>query len=185
MRVNTDLSPLDELIGQQLSAVTFVQDYIQVWFDGPGLNITNPLTVKAASSELKSWAPGFRDFAVWSNREGRQSCPPPGRSRPHHSVQRRVRALGFFARGRLLIAGSILRTRIEERCVDSGLESGWQGRSCPTKQVQPTNGAFGYSTLVLCAARGWDLGAVESGMEPTVQDAGGLCSKPFGVGSQR
>ena len=62
MRVNTAPSPLDELIGQQLSAVTFVQDYIQVWFDGPGLNITNPVTVKAASSELKSWAPGFRDL---------------------------------------------------------------------------------------------------------------------------
>jgi hypothetical protein len=62
MSVDDDPSPLDELIGQQLSAVTFVQDYVQLWFNGPGINITNPVTVKTASSELRSWAPGFRDL---------------------------------------------------------------------------------------------------------------------------
>jgi hypothetical protein len=34
MSVDDDASPLDELIGQQLSAVAFVQDYVQLWFDG-------------------------------------------------------------------------------------------------------------------------------------------------------
>ena len=30
---------LDQLRGEQLSAVTFVQDYLQLWFDGPGFNV--------------------------------------------------------------------------------------------------------------------------------------------------
>ena len=62
MSVDKNPSPLDELIGEQLTAVTFVQDYIQLWFDGPGINLTNPVTVKTASNEIKSWAPGFRDL---------------------------------------------------------------------------------------------------------------------------
>ena len=37
-----------ELHGRQLSAITFVQDYLQLWFDGPGINVTNPLTVRTA-----------------------------------------------------------------------------------------------------------------------------------------
>ena len=62
MSTEDDPSPLSELIGGQLSAVTFVQDYIQLWFDGAGMNITTPVTLKAASNEIKSWAPGFRDL---------------------------------------------------------------------------------------------------------------------------
>ena len=62
MNVNTD--PLfDELVGEQLSAVTFVQDYFQLWFDGPGINVNSPCTVKAEGIEITSWNPGFRDSA--------------------------------------------------------------------------------------------------------------------------
>jgi len=53
---------LDQLVGEQLSAVTFVQDYLQLWFDGPGLNITNPLTVSSENGQIVSWEKGFRDL---------------------------------------------------------------------------------------------------------------------------
>ena len=52
----------DELIGQQLSSVEFVQDYLQLRFDGPTLNVTNPLTVNANETEITSWNAGFRDL---------------------------------------------------------------------------------------------------------------------------
>ena len=52
----------EELRGEQLSAVTFVQDYIQLWFDGPGINVINPLTVRIPGSTMTSWDPGFRDL---------------------------------------------------------------------------------------------------------------------------
>src|SRR3989442_13958379 len=53
---------LDELLGEQLSAVTFVQNYLQLWFDRPGINVTNPLTVRTAAATIASWQPGFRDL---------------------------------------------------------------------------------------------------------------------------
>lgn len=56
------LKLLQELKGQQLSSVTFVQDYLQLWFDGPGINVNNPLTVKANGDEVTSWDTGFRDL---------------------------------------------------------------------------------------------------------------------------
>lgn len=55
----TDL--FKQLYGMQLSAVTFVQDYLQLWFDGPGINVTNPLTVQSGQASVVSWQPGFRD----------------------------------------------------------------------------------------------------------------------------
>jgi len=51
----------DELLGEPLSAVTFVEDYLQLWFDGPGLNVLNPITVTTPSATVTSWQPGFRD----------------------------------------------------------------------------------------------------------------------------
>ena len=51
----------EQLRGEQLSAVTFVQDYLQLWFDGPGINVTNPLTVQTGQASVTSWQPGFRD----------------------------------------------------------------------------------------------------------------------------
>lgn len=50
-----------ELHGEQLSAVTFVQTYLQLGFDGPCINVTNPLTVHSQTSTITSWQPGFRD----------------------------------------------------------------------------------------------------------------------------
>jgi len=52
----------DELRGEQLSAVTFVQNYVQLWFDGPGINVTNPLQVTSGDQCLVSGQPGFRDL---------------------------------------------------------------------------------------------------------------------------
>ena len=51
----------DELIGEQLSAVTFVQDYFQLWFDGPGINVNNPTIVYHSGIKNQSWNNGFRD----------------------------------------------------------------------------------------------------------------------------
>ena len=51
----------EQLRGEQLSAVTFVQDYLQLWFDGPGINVMNPLTVSSGQTSVTSWQPGFRD----------------------------------------------------------------------------------------------------------------------------
>lgn len=62
MNDETSSSLFEELRGEQLSAVTFVQDYLQLWFDGPGINVTNPLTVESAAGRITSWQPGFRDL---------------------------------------------------------------------------------------------------------------------------
>jgi hypothetical protein len=51
----------NELVGSQLSSVEFVQDYLQLRFDGPSINVTNPLTVKSREKEITSWGIGFRD----------------------------------------------------------------------------------------------------------------------------
>ena len=50
-----------ELQGERLSAVTFIQDYLQLFFDGPCINVTNPLTVRTRTCTVTSWQPGFRD----------------------------------------------------------------------------------------------------------------------------
>jgi hypothetical protein len=55
-------SLFEELRGEQLSAVTFVRDYLQLWFDGPGVNVTSPLTVRTPVSTITSCEPGFRDL---------------------------------------------------------------------------------------------------------------------------
>src|SRR5690606_5196237 len=52
----------NELVTSQLSSVEFVQDYLQLRFDGPSINVTNPLTVKSGSNEITSWDAGFRDL---------------------------------------------------------------------------------------------------------------------------
>lgn len=52
----------DELIGRQLSSIEFVQDYLQLRFDGPSINVTNPLTVNSKETEITSWNAGFRDL---------------------------------------------------------------------------------------------------------------------------
>lgn len=61
MSAESKVNLFDELQGEQLSAVTFVQDYLQLSFDGPVLNIFNPLTVESGDTKITSWASGFRD----------------------------------------------------------------------------------------------------------------------------
>jgi len=61
MSEHTPSTMFEQLRGEQLSAVTFVQDYLQLWFDGPGINVTNPLTVHSGGTSVTSWQQGFRD----------------------------------------------------------------------------------------------------------------------------
>ena len=61
MAVESPYDLFDELRGEVLSAVTFVQDYLQLAFDGPGISVFNPLTVATAEGAITSWGPGFRD----------------------------------------------------------------------------------------------------------------------------
>ena len=61
MSEHTPTALFEQLRGEQLGAVTFVQNYLQLSFDGPGINVTNPLTVQAGQLSVTSWQPGFRD----------------------------------------------------------------------------------------------------------------------------
>jgi hypothetical protein len=52
---------LQMIIGEQLSAVTFVQDYVQLHFDGPRLTVfAHPVVIRG--DQTFHWGkPGFRD----------------------------------------------------------------------------------------------------------------------------
>ena len=52
----------NELVDCQLSSIEFVQDYLQLKFDGPTINVTNPLTVNDNKTEITSGNNGFRDL---------------------------------------------------------------------------------------------------------------------------
>jgi hypothetical protein len=45
MPTDTERQFYVQIIGQQLGAVTFVQDYVQLAFDGPGITALTPITV--------------------------------------------------------------------------------------------------------------------------------------------
>ena len=52
--------PFDQLIGQELSAVTFVRDYLQLQFNPPPmLNIRTPITVESATGIVPQNDPAF------------------------------------------------------------------------------------------------------------------------------
>lgn len=55
------LAMFDELRGRPLSSVTFVHDYVQLGFDGLGIKVTNPWTVRTGDINVTSCSPGFRD----------------------------------------------------------------------------------------------------------------------------
>src|SRR5262245_20061712 len=57
----TPETPFHQLIGEQLSAVIFVQDYLQLAFDGPVINIYNPLTVETSTITIKTWEDQLRN----------------------------------------------------------------------------------------------------------------------------
>jgi hypothetical protein len=52
---------LQTIVGEQLSSVEFVQDYVQLRFDGPTLTAFTSPTVLVGPKEFQWGAPGFRD----------------------------------------------------------------------------------------------------------------------------
>ena len=57
----TEEKSLHMLIGEQLSAVTFVQDYLQLHFDGPRLTVFSHTVVRLGDQIVHGVKPGFRD----------------------------------------------------------------------------------------------------------------------------
>ena len=57
----TEEKSLQVIIGEQLSAVTFVQDYVQLHFDGPRLTIFSHAVVRLGDRTFPGGKPGFRD----------------------------------------------------------------------------------------------------------------------------
>lgn len=55
------VSTLEQLKGRNLSAVTFVQDYLQLQFDGPFLNIFAWPRIMAPAVSVSFEMPGYRD----------------------------------------------------------------------------------------------------------------------------
>jgi len=53
--------PFQQLVGKQLSAVTFVQDYLQLHFDGPTLNAMTVVTVVTPKGLAKMGDDQFRN----------------------------------------------------------------------------------------------------------------------------
>ena len=65
-REQVEEKSLQILIGEQLSAVTFVQDYLQLHFDGPFLTVFSHPVVRIGDQAFQVGEPGFRD-ALCSN----------------------------------------------------------------------------------------------------------------------
>ena len=57
----TEEKSLQMLIGEHLSAVTFVQDYLQLHFDGPRLTVFSHSVVMRGDKTFHWGKPGFRD----------------------------------------------------------------------------------------------------------------------------
>lgn len=53
--------PFKQLEGEQLGSVTFVQDYIQLHFDGQGINVYMPMSVDAGGITVWSGDIQFRN----------------------------------------------------------------------------------------------------------------------------
>ena len=54
---------LGEVVGTQLSAITFVLDYYQFQFDGPTFTVVTPVEVVSDSGRTKSGEDQFRNHA--------------------------------------------------------------------------------------------------------------------------
>jgi hypothetical protein len=54
-------SPLERLKGRNLSAVTFVHDYLQLQFDGPSLNIFVWPRIMVSAKSVSFGMQGYRD----------------------------------------------------------------------------------------------------------------------------
>jgi hypothetical protein len=55
-------NPFDELKGEQLSSVTFVQDYLQLHFDGPFITYYQWPEIRLNDSLIKFKDQGYRDL---------------------------------------------------------------------------------------------------------------------------
>ena len=54
--------PFQQIVGEHLSAVTFVQDYLQLQFDGPSLNALTVVTVTSPDARARSGEDQFRNL---------------------------------------------------------------------------------------------------------------------------
>ncbi|HEX7285645.1 MAG TPA: hypothetical protein VF532_05650 [Candidatus Angelobacter sp.] len=62
MNVNGSFAEaLERLQGEQLSSVEFVQDYVQLRFDGPCLSAYNPHHITSSNSTIAWREPGYCD----------------------------------------------------------------------------------------------------------------------------
>jgi hypothetical protein len=52
---------LGKLVGNELSSVTFVRDYVQLAFDGPSMHAYTTPSVACGSEVLSLGQPGYRD----------------------------------------------------------------------------------------------------------------------------
>jgi hypothetical protein len=52
---------IGSILGQQLSAVCFVRDYIELHFDGPFIQLLGPVTVLGGGITISDNMPGFKD----------------------------------------------------------------------------------------------------------------------------
>ena len=60
MKIETE-HPFHQIVGEKLSAVTFVLDYYQLQFDGPTFNVMTPITVISDELTTKSGNNQFRN----------------------------------------------------------------------------------------------------------------------------
>jgi hypothetical protein len=58
---NVENEPLQIIVGEKLSAVVFVMDYIQLQFDGPCLSLIHEPEVITPTGTYTRDVPGFRD----------------------------------------------------------------------------------------------------------------------------
>jgi hypothetical protein len=59
--MKTGNNPFVIIEGNQLSAVTFIKDYLQILFDGPRITAYTPPIIKTEESSYKWGDPGYRD----------------------------------------------------------------------------------------------------------------------------
>ena len=57
-------NPLEILVGREMSAVSFVRDYLQLHFDGPRLTLITDPVVQVDNVYYRAGMPGYRDALV-------------------------------------------------------------------------------------------------------------------------
>lgn len=97
-----DFSILIGLKGRYLSAVTFVQDYLQLQFDGPFLNLFVWPRVVVSGSTLSLGMPGYRDAL----------CGQIGKSVAGLAVEADVTLRLFFTDGAMIEVSLLPNARL-------------------------------------------------------------------------